>query len=83
MNDTTAQTVERTDNAAPRSPLTKAAAVTKLLSRARDATLDEIMAQTHWQPHSTRAFLSGIRKPGRVLLKEARKPGATAYWLEG
>jgi hypothetical protein len=30
-----------------------------------------------------RAFLSGIRKKGRVLLKEARKTGETCYRLEG
>jgi Protein of unknown function (DUF3489) len=83
MNETIAQPIETTEIAATRAPLTKAATVTKLLSRARGATLDEIMAQTHWQPHSTRAFLSGIRKKGRVLLKEERKSGETAYRLEG
>jgi hypothetical protein len=83
MNDITDQVVEPTDSAILRPTLTKAAAVTKLLSRTRGATMDEIMAQTHWQAHSARAFLSGIRKKGRVLLKEARKTGETCYLLEG
>lgn len=83
MNDITDQSVEKTDNATIRPTLTKSVAVAKLLSRTRGATLDEIMAQTHWQAHSARAFLSGIRKKGRVLLKEARKTGETCYRLEG
>ena len=83
MNDITDQSVETTDNSTIRLPLTKAAAVAKLLSRTRGATLDEIMAQTHWQAHSARAFLSGIRKKGQVLLKESRKTGETCYRLEG
>jgi Protein of unknown function (DUF3489) len=83
MNDIADQVVEPTDSAILRPTLTKAAAVTKLLSRTRGATMDEIMAQTHWQAHSARAFLSGIRKKGRVLLKEARKTGETCYRLEG
>lgn len=61
--------------------ITKAAAVTKLLSRNRGATLAEIMVMTSWQPHSSRAFLTGLRKKGRVLIKEARKNGETAYRL--
>ncbi len=62
-----------------RAPVSKAATVAKLLSRNRGATLDEIMATTSWQPHSTRAFLSGLRKKGMVLIKEARKSGETSY----
>jgi hypothetical protein len=61
---------------------TKRAAVTRMLSRNRGATLAEIMAATSWQPHSTRAFLSGLRREGKLLLKEARKSGETAYRLE-
>jgi hypothetical protein len=61
--------------------ITKAATVRKLLSRNRGATLAELMAATNWQPHSTRAFLSGLRKGGKTLEKEARKNGETAYRL--
>lgn len=68
--------------AASRPGLTKAATVTKLLSRNRGATLAEVMTATSWQPHSVRAFLSGLRKKGKVLIKEARKDGETSYRME-
>lgn len=61
---------------------TKSATVIKLLSRVRGATLAEIMAMTNWQPHSTRAFLTGLRKKSHVLIKEARQNGETSYRLE-
>jgi hypothetical protein len=53
----------------------------KLLARARGATIAEIQASTSWQPHSARAFLSGLRKAGRTLAKEERKSGETSYRL--
>jgi hypothetical protein len=36
---------------------------------------------TGWKPHSARAFLSGLRKSGRILAKEQRKSGETSYRL--
>lgn len=60
-------------------PLSKSAAVIKLLTRARGATVAEIQAATDWQPHSVRAYLSGLRKTGRTLDKEERKTGETSY----
>ncbi len=68
---------------AARPTLTKAATVAKLLSRIRGATLADIMTATSWQPHSARAFLSGLRKKGKVLIKEARKDGETSYRMDG
>ena len=59
-------------------PRTKAATVTRLLSREKGATLDEIANATEWKPHSCRAFLTGIRKKSRVLRQE-RPDGATSY----
>lgn len=67
---------------APTSRTTKSAAVTKLLSRNKGATLGEIMAITHWQPHSTRAFLTGLRKKGVDLLRETRSGGETCYRID-
>jgi DNA-binding IclR family transcriptional regulator len=58
---------------------TKADRVTKILARARGATLSDIVTETGWQPHSARAFLSGLRKRGTVLVKEERKTGETSY----
>jgi hypothetical protein len=67
---------------APASRITKAATVTKLLSRNRGATLPEIMSATNWQPHSSRAFLAGLRKRGLVLLREACKDGQTSWRIQ-
>ena len=47
----------------------------RLLLRAKGATSAELIAATGWQAHSIRAFLSGLRKKGRVLVREARKNG--------
>lgn len=60
-------------------PVANSAIAKKLLARARGATIAEIQAATGWQPHSARAFLSGLRKAGRSLVKEERKSGETSY----
>ena len=57
---------------------TKAAMVTKILSREKGATLLEMSKATGWQPHSCRAFLTGLRKKGDIL-KEQRSDGQLAY----
>ena len=33
----------------------------------------------NWQPHSVRAFLSGLRKRGATIEREERRGGAKAY----
>lgn len=58
---------------------TKSSTVIKLLSRGRGATVTELGSATNWQPHSVRAFLSGLRKKGTTLAKEERKDGERAY----
>jgi len=58
---------------------TKAAAVTRLLSREMGATIGEIGKATSWQPHSCRAFLTGLRKKGSGIAKEQRGDGKLAY----
>ncbi len=59
---------------------TKSATVSRLLSREKGATLNEIEKATEWKPHSCRAFLTGLRKKAR-LIKEQRPDGATSYRL--
>lgn len=58
---------------------TKSAIVTKLLARTKGATLTEIAGATNWQLHSCRAFLTGLRKQGKTVVKEQRSDGAVAY----
>lgn len=60
-------------------PVANSTVAKKLLARTRGATIAEIQTATGWQPHSARAFLSGLRKAGRTLLKEERKSGETSY----
>ncbi len=60
---------------------TKAAMVTKILSREKGATLLEMGKATGWQPHSCRAFLTGLRKKARIV-KEQRGDGKLAYRIE-
>lgn len=64
--------------AASTKPRTKSATVTRLLSRDKGATLEEIAKVTEWKPHSCRAFLTGIRKKAH-LLRQERPDGATSY----
>ena len=59
----------------------KCITMTKLLRRAKGATVTELREATSWRPHSVRAFLSGLRKKGGILTKEQRKSGETAYRL--
>jgi len=84
MTDTTPaveQAAAAPKPAATTRTATKSTIVTKLLTRARGATVAEVQAATGWQPHSVRAFLSGLRKAGRTLVKEERKTGETSYRL--
>ena len=67
---------------APRQGPTKATTVEKLLSRARGATLAEIIGATGWQPHSARAFMTGLRKKGHELIRECRTSGETSWRIE-
>jgi hypothetical protein len=67
--------------ASPARPVANSVVAKKLLARARGATIAEMQAATGWQPHSARAFLSGLRKAGRTLVKEERKSGETSYRL--
>ena len=60
---------------------TKAAMVTKILSRDKGATVLEMANATGWQPHSCRAFLTGLRKKSAIK-KEQRPDGKLAYRLE-
>lgn len=61
--------------------MTKASMITKILSREKGATVLEIVKASGWQPHSCRAFLTGLRKK-YLILKEQRPDGKLAYRIE-
>ena len=57
----------------------KAATVVALLSRGKGASIDEMCKVTKWQKHSTRAFLTGLRKKGLIIIREQRGDEGTVY----
>ena len=76
--------VPAASSTAPASkPTSKLDTVIKLLLRAKGATPTELIAATDWLPHSLRAFLSGLRKKGRAIVREERKGGGYAYRIVG
>lgn len=56
---------------APR-PDTKAEKVLTMLRRPEGATSDQIAKAMTWLPHTTRAFLTGLRKKGHPITKEEK-----------
>ena len=62
----------------PAAP-SKASIVEQLPNNAAGASIAEIGDATGWQPHSCRAFLTGLKKKGRVIERSKRKDGVTIY----
>lgn len=60
-------------------PKTKSAKVISLLIRSKGASTDKIGNATNWQPHSIRAFLTGLRKKGFVIVREQRSDYGNVY----
>ena len=58
---------------------TKQARVITLLGRTSGASLDELIAETGWLSHTTRAALTGLRHKGFVLDRDKRADGTTFY----
>jgi hypothetical protein len=64
--------------AAPRDG-SKQAQVLAMLSRPSGASIDELTGTTGWQPHTTRAVLSGLRKRGHMIERSSGADGASQY----
>ncbi len=60
--------------------LKKSATVEQLLTREGGTSLDELTSATGWQPHSCRAFLTGLRKKGWAINRQKREDG-TSIWV--
>ena len=54
------------------------ARVLELLQRKEGASLAELVAETGWLPHTTRAALTRLRQSGHELQKEKRDTGAAS-----
>jgi len=65
----------------PGKPSKKSAQVIALLEADDGATLAQLCAVTGWQAHTCRAFLTGLRKKGRILERIHRADGASVYKL--
>jgi hypothetical protein len=64
-------TAEDSSSTAPAAP-SKISVVLELLRREQGATLAELVDDTGWLPHTTRAALTGLRKKGHNLEKSKR-----------
>ena len=56
----------------------KPAQVIALLSREDGASIEEISNLANWPPHSTRAFLTGLKKKGYTIVSD-KTGGARRY----
>lgn len=62
-------------------PVSKIGIIADLLRREGGATLSELVAATGWQPHTTRAALTGSRKKGHGIERGSRD--GTTTWSMG
>ena len=67
--------------------MTKTLQVMEALGREEGASLDELTEMTGWQPHSTRGFLSNMRKKLKEKGEDSQivkhtRDGKTMYKLE-
>jgi len=66
--------------AATPKPETKTAALLTLLRRKTGTSLAELSEATNWQPHSTRAALTGLRRKGFAIMRK-KQNGISRYHL--
>lgn len=64
---TKTSTTKPTASTVKLEPNTKNQQVIDLLSREGGATLEVMSTLAGWQPHSTRSFMTGLKKKGHVI----------------
>ena len=79
-NTTTAHEVKQTRQASRNRGPTRNAQLIRLLSRKAGADVVAICKQFSWQPHTTRAALSGLRKAGHEVIRESCGNGKPARY---
>lgn len=57
----------------------KSTIVEQLLTREGGVSLEELTTATAWQPHSCRAFLTGLRKKGWGIDRTKRDESTTVW----
>ena len=67
---TTITKAKNTGTANKASPPTKHQQIIDLLNRDCGATLEEMSILANWLPHSTRAFLTGLKKKGYIIASD-------------
>jgi DNA-binding IclR family transcriptional regulator len=60
---------------------TKASVVEGLLAREGGVSLEALCEATGWQAHTCRAFLTGLRKKGREIVRASDKAGKSFYLI--
>ena len=60
--------------------VTKRAQLIALLERNEGANLNDMVVATGWQPHTTRAALTGLRKSGKIIESD-KVDGVRRYWI--
>jgi hypothetical protein len=60
---------------------TKTSIVEALLTREGGASLEALCGATGWQTHTCRAFLTGLRKKGREVMRSSDKDGKSIYLI--
>lgn len=60
---------------------TKASEVEALLARKGGASLEAMCDTTGWEAHTCRAFLTGLRKKGREVIRTSGKDGKSIYLI--
>lgn len=60
---------------------TKASLVEALLTREGGASLETLCVATGWQSHTCRAFLTGLRKKGREVIRARDEDGKSIYLI--
>lgn len=83
-SDTLATPLPVADKPMPSEPKvpTKSSLLLELLGREGGATLEQLVAATGWQPHTTRAALTGLRKKGHAITR-MKEDGVSRYTLAG
>jgi hypothetical protein len=63
----------------PAPSVTKSQTIVELLQRPEGCSLGELVAATGWQPHTTRAALTGLKKKGHQLASTKADGGERIY----